>query len=64
MTHDVETTILSFATHLEDPRSDPHRKARDRRWLDESGRATRDGIALVSALVDQTGTRTSFRNIG
>ncbi len=59
---DIAATIIAFAAHLEDPRTDPLIKAVDRSWLDASGAPTTDGIALVSALSDQSGTRTTLRN--
>lgn len=60
---DVKATILAFAAHLEGPMTDPMTKALQRDWLDQTGAPTADGIALVSALTDQDGTRTVFRNI-
>ncbi len=59
---DVAATIIAFATHLGDPLTDPLIKAVERSWLDSSGAPTMDGVALVSALSDQAGTRTTFRN--
>lgn len=64
MTPDAAATIIAFASHLENPSKDPRHKAQERRWLDEHGRPTNDGLALAAALSDQSGTRTSFRNIG
>ena len=61
---DIAATIIAFAAHLEDPQTDALSKAVDRSWLDSSGTPTTDGIALVAALSDQSGTRTTFRNVG
>lgn len=37
--------------------------ARQRSWLDRAGNATLEGRALVAALSEQNGTRTTFRNV-
>jgi len=58
--HDI-SRILAFARQVGEPLSDPATVARARNWLDEAGRITGDGLALLRSLTDQEGTRTVFR---
>ncbi len=58
--------ILGFAQFFVHPVFDttPFAVARRRRWIDADGRPTQDGVALVRALQDQSGTRTIFLFVG
>ena len=58
---DTKATILSFAAHIGGAGAPPEDVARRRNWLDEAGRTTADGLALLDALGDQSKTRTAFR---
>ncbi|MCU0908783.1 MAG: hypothetical protein MUF73_15410 [Rhodobacteraceae bacterium] len=53
--------IIAFAAQVGEPLADPAAVARTRNWLDETGRITADGAALLRSLTDQEGTRTVFR---
>ncbi len=56
--------IVAFAPHLGQGWADGgEREARERFWLDEAGRPTPDGMALLMALEDQRRTRTAYRNV-
>ena len=61
MQSDIKAQIVSFAGHLDDPRTDPEKKAMARSWIDATGAPTREGIRLAVALWDQLGTRSTFR---
>jgi hypothetical protein len=61
MTADDTSKILAFARQVGEPQADPASVARARNWLDEAGRITADGLALLRSLTDQEGTRTVFR---
>lgn len=63
MQSEINSQIVSFACHLDDPRLDGERKAMDRNWIDETGSPTLDGIRLAVALWDQSGTRSCFRGV-
>jgi hypothetical protein len=59
---EARTRILAFAAHV--GRSDrelPEATARRRNWLSPEGDVTEDGLALVTALEEQSATRTVFR---
>ncbi|HKK35213.1 MAG TPA: hypothetical protein VJ994_02875 [Paracoccaceae bacterium] len=58
---EIARRILSVAHHLVGP--DPEGSARLRAWLDERGRPTGDGRALVRALGEQAETRSVVRGI-
>ena len=61
---DTGTRILAFAQHLgRGWESGAEHEARARRWLDDQGRPTEDGLALLAALEDQRTTRTVFRTV-
>lgn len=60
---DVKSQILAFAHHVGNPKKDPERKAKERKWLDAAGRPTADGLALIAALHDQRETRSTFRSV-
>jgi hypothetical protein len=60
-TSDDLSRILAFARQVGEPAADPGTVARARNWLDEAGRITADGLALLRSLADQEGTRTVFR---
>lgn len=60
---DAKYQILAFATHVGNPMRDPEQKAMDRRWLDPKGQPTREGTALVSALMEQRLTRSTFGSV-
>jgi len=61
MQKDLANRILAFAVHLDTPGGDPRKAAQSRRWLDDSGRPTSDGVALINALTHQDQTRSAFR---
>ena len=58
----IRQRILSVAHHLVGP--DPETSARHRRWVDEDGRPTGDGVALARALGEQGDTRSMLRTVG
>ena len=60
---DIKDEIVTFARHLGKPDANPERLARARDWLGPDGQPTEDGHALVTALRDQDGTRSTFRYI-
>jgi hypothetical protein len=59
----VASVILSFAGLLASDRigETAERYAATRRWIDETGRPTRDGMSLFNALRDQRQTRSTLR---
>jgi hypothetical protein len=60
--HDTLHAILAFAAHVgRSWHTDPMTVARRRNWIDEDQRPTDEGRALVTALADQSATRTVFR---
>ncbi|MEL6960703.1 MAG: hypothetical protein AAGL89_17325 [Pseudomonadota bacterium] len=61
MSVNVTAKIVAFAAHVGNPNRDPVEKACNRGWLDASAAPTQDGMALVSALDEQLGTRSTFR---
>ncbi|MDJ0824699.1 MAG: hypothetical protein QNJ16_04280 [Rhodobacter sp.] len=62
--HDRLNRILTFAQHLgRGWEAGAEHEARSRRWLDDHGRPTADGLALLAALEDQRATRTVFRTV-
>lgn len=63
MADTVSHGILSFAQQLATGGGEhcALSLARSRRWLDEQGRATREGRMLFDALIDQRHTRTALR---
>lgn len=58
---EVARRILSVAHHLVGP--DAEGSARVRAWVDERGRPTGDGRALVRALGEQGATRSAVRGV-
>lgn len=61
MQNDLANRILAFAVHLDSPGGDPRAAAQSRRWLDDRGTPTKDGLALLNALSLQDQTRSVFR---
>jgi len=62
---DHGTRILAFAQHLgRGWDTGAEHEARSRRWIDDQGHPTDDGLALLNALEDQRTTRTVFRAVG
>ena len=59
-TNDI-SKLLAFARQVGEPLADPASVARARNWLDDAGRITVDGMALLRSLTDQEGTRSVFR---
>jgi hypothetical protein len=56
--------ILTFAHQLAEGADESAiGLAQRQRWIDEEGRATREGRALFVALGDQRGTRSVIRNV-
>lgn len=63
MQSEIKSQIIWFARHLDDPKLDAERKARERKWIDDTGSPTPDGVYLAVALWDQLGTRSCFRGV-
>ena len=56
--------IIAFARQLaEGSDTCPLTLARDRRWLDEAGRATAEGVAVLAALAEQRGARSVIHHV-
>lgn len=59
----VVSEILHFAQHCGQPGRAPVDVAARRGWIDQEGRPTPDGRALVRELSHQTGVRSVFRGV-
>lgn len=58
-----ETRLEVFAALLSSGSDGPAESARERGWLDENGKLTQDGRAVLKALNEQRNTRTALRNL-
>ncbi|TCP60869.1 hypothetical protein EV663_10743 [Rhodovulum bhavnagarense] len=61
MTHrELSRRLIAIARHQGDP-TNPLATARRRGWIDAQGQPTRDGRALVAAMLGQRGARAHLR---